>query len=78
MRFKLNQLKQKKIFIKACKGDVIKKVKNVARQDLLCSGSHLIERDSRKTNFWIGRGPVDSKLLMNKLDDYVGSMHPME
>ena len=76
MRFKLNQLKQKKIFIKACKGDVIKKVKNVARQDLLCSGSHLIERDSRKMNKWTKPKPVDSKLLMDKLDVRYASYGP--
>ena len=78
MQFKLRQLQQEKIFLKLCKGRDIKKVKNVSRQGLLCSGSHLIERDSRKINKWIRPRPVDSKLLMKKLDDYVGSMHPME
>ena len=78
MQFKLRQLQQGKVFLKECKGGVTKKVKNVSRKDLLCSGSGLIEQDIRKINRWIEHGPVDSKLLMNKLDDYVGSMHPME
>ena len=76
MQFKLRQLKQGNIFVKECKGEVIKKVKNVSRKDLLCSGSGLIEQDIRKINRWIEHGPVDSKLLMKKLDDCYASYGP--
>ena len=78
MQFKLKQLNQEKVKLKPRKGGDIEKVKKVSRKGLLCSVSHLIERDSRKINKWIRPRPVDSKLLMKKLDDYVGSMHPME
>ena len=76
MRLKLNQLKQEKIFLKPSKGQAFKKVKKVSRQGLLCSGSHLIERDSRKMNGWIMPKPVDSKLLMDKLDVRYASYGP--
>ena len=76
MQFKLKQLLQEKIFLKPRKGGVFKKVKKVSRQALLCSGSHLIERDSRKMNGWIVPKPVDSKLLMDKLDVRYASYGP--
>ena len=76
MQFKLKQLLQEKIFLKPRKGGVFKKVKKVSRQALLCSGSYLIERDSQKMNKWIVRKPVDSKLLMKKLDDRYASYGP--
>ena len=76
MQFKLRQLQQGNIFVKECKGEVIKKVKNVSRKDLLCSGSGHIEQALQKINRWIEHGPVDSKLLMKKLDDCYASYGP--
>ena len=51
-------------------------MKILPRKDLLCSGSHLIERETRKINKWIEHGPVDPKLLMKKLDDCYASYGP--
>ena len=76
MQFKLRQLQQEKVFLKPCKGGDIEKLKKVPRKDLLCSGSGLIEQDIRKINRWIEHGPVDSKLLMKKLDDCYASYGP--
>ena len=76
MQFKLRQLKNEKVFLKPRKGGVFEKLKIVPRKGLLCSGSHLIERETRKINKWIEHGPVDPKLLMKKLDDCYASYGP--
>ena len=76
MQFKLRQLKNEKVFLKPRKGGVFEKLKIVPRKGLLCSGSHLIERDFRDDKVRLNCGPIDPKLLTNKLNDCYPSLKP--
>ena len=77
MRFKLKQLTQKTIKIAVhSKGSVKRKIE-VSRKGVLCSGSGLIERDFRDHKVRLNRMPIDHKLVSDKLNDYIGTMHPM-